>query len=113
MQRMRSIRILWFVSAAGVCAWAGDAQRGYLIVGREGCLECHTVGGEGTGHEPLPGTEARDLTESLTPTYTPSALASALWNHTPGMWRKVAEREVGRPAATAAEWDGLRKESGY
>ena len=42
-------------------AWAGDAQRGALVVGRTGCLECHAVGGQGAGHEPplVPG--ATDL----------------------------------------------------
>jgi cytochrome c2 len=95
------------ISAAGTCIWAGDAQRGALVVGAQGCLECHTVGGQGVGHEPPLDAGAPDLTENLMPTYTPSALASALWNHTPEMWRKMAERDVRRPAATSAEWEDV------
>ncbi len=98
------MRIPALVFAAGICAWAGDAQRGALVVERAGCMECHPVRAEGLGHEPPTGTGAPDLADSLTPKYTPSALASALWNHTPEMWRKMAEREVGMPSATSAEW---------
>jgi len=104
---MRTLRILAVICAAGTCAWAGDAQRGALVVGAQGCLECHTVGGQGAGHEPPLDSGAPDLAENLMPTYTPSALASALWNHTPQMWRRMAEREVGRPAATSAEWEDV------
>lgn len=103
----RTIRLASFAAAACVCAWAGDAQRGALVAERVGCLECHAVGGQGAGHETPSGTGAPDLAESLMPTYTPSALASALWNHTPAMWRKMAERGVGRPAATAADWEDV------
>lgn len=103
---MRTIRILSLVCGASICAWAGDAQRGALVIAREGCMECHPVRGQGTGHEP-PSVGAPDVAENLMETYTPSALASAMWNHTPEMWRKMAERQTGRPAATAADWDDV------
>lgn len=101
---MRTIRMLLLVSAAGFCAWAGDAQNGALVLSRQGCLECHAVRATATGHELPPGTGAPDLGDRLTPAYTPSALASALWNHTPEMWRKMMERQTGVPDATSAEW---------
>jgi mono/diheme cytochrome c family protein len=53
------------------------------------------------------GTAAPDLTDKLIPSYTPSALASALWNHTPAMWRAMAQRDVGRPEVTGAEWEDV------
>src|SRR5579862_8058972 len=101
---MRTIRILSLLSAAGMCALAGDAQKGALVLSRQGCLECHAVRAQGTGHELPIGTGAPDLADSLTPAYTPAALASAVWNHTPEMWRKMAERATGMPDATSAEW---------
>jgi len=104
---MRTVGILAVICAAGACGWAGDAQRGALVVSAQGCLECHTVGGQGAGHEPSLDAGAPDLAENLMPTYTPSALASALWNHTPQMWRKIAEREVSLPTATSAEWEDV------
>jgi cytochrome c2 len=101
---MRTIRILSLLSAVGMCAWAGDAQNGALVLSKQGCLECHAIRAQGTGHELPIGTGAPDLADSLTPAYTPSALASAVWNHTPEMWRRMAERETGMPDATSAEW---------
>lgn len=101
---MRTVQVFLLVSAVDMCAWAGDAQNGALVLSRQGCLECHAIRAQGTGHELPIGVGAPDLAERLTPGYTPAALASTLWNHTPEMWRKMAERQVGAPAATEAEW---------
>lgn len=89
-----------------VCAWAGDAQRGSIILSDQGCLECHTVNREGAGHE-VTGTAAPDLAANPTPAYTPSYLVSALWNHSPEMWREVSGKRVARPALTEADWQDL------
>lgn len=105
--QIRAIRIISMMTVASLCAWAGDAQRGALAVEREGCLECHAVGGGGAGHETPPGTGAADLAENLMSTYTPSALASALWNHTPAMWRTMSAKQVGRPVARATDWEDV------
>jgi mono/diheme cytochrome c family protein len=102
---MRTIRIVLLASAWNVCAWAGDAQHGAVVAAREGCLECHAVGGQGAGHETPVG--GPDLAQNPMPGYAPSALASALWNHTPAMWRQMAEREAGRPEVTRAEWEDV------
>lgn len=103
----RTVKILLLAAVACLPMWAGDARHGSVVVEREGCLECHAVGGQGAGHEPGAVAGARDFTENLLPSYTPAALASALWNHSPAMWRSMAEREIARPAATASDWEDV------
>lgn len=96
----------WFLPLVfSVGAWAADAQNGALVLRDQGCLECHMVGGQGIGHEPSP--TAVELGRRLTPTYTSSALASVLWNHTPAMFEQMATQAVARPDATEAEWQDL------
>jgi mono/diheme cytochrome c family protein len=104
---MRIVRLISLISFAGIYAWGGDSQRGANVALREGCLECHTAAAQGAGHEPLPGSTAPDLADRLTPNYTPSALASALWNHTPAMWRDMAARRTGLPEVSPAEWEDV------
>lgn len=101
----QAVGILSMLAAACMPAWAGDAQRGALVVERAGCLECHAIGGQGAGHEAPSVPGARDLSENLMAAYTPAAMASALWNHTPAMWRTMAQREVGVTTTTAADWE--------
>lgn len=53
---------------------SGDRQRGRLLVRQKGCLECHSLNGQG-------GSAADDLSrpEGL---HSPASVISALWNHT-------------------------------
>jgi mono/diheme cytochrome c family protein len=82
-------------------AFAGDAQRGSMILHNETfCLQCHSIRGEGNRTAP-------DLAQKLVSTYTPAALASVLWNHTPAMWNEMAARVVTRPLLTDAEWEDV------
>jgi mono/diheme cytochrome c family protein len=55
-------------------AESGSRQRGRLLVRQKGCLECHSLNGQG-------GSAAGDLSrpEGLN---TPASVISALWNHT-------------------------------
>jgi cytochrome c len=57
----------------------GNAGRGAAVVESKGCLLCHSVNGRG-------GTSAPDLAERTRRAYTPSLLASVMWNHGPDMW---------------------------
>ena len=93
-------RILLFTLTA--CAWAGDAQHGAIVVQDQSCLECHTVNAQGSGHEA--NATAPDLAVNSGSTFTPSAFASALWNHTPAMWSEVAAKSVTRPVLAEADW---------
>ena len=78
-----------------------DAQRGEnRLRSQSTCLECHRLRGEGAG-------TARDLSQRLTSIYTPAALASVLWNHTPAMWSEMSARVVTRPQLSDAEWEDV------
>ena len=81
---------------------AGDPGRGRFLVENQGCLECHTVNAAGASHESL--FPAKDLASRLTATYTPAALASAVWNHTPNMWAALAQKAVTLPPSSEQDW---------
>ena len=104
---MRILRMFSLVMMAGAGGFAGDTQHGAVVAGREGCLDCHTAAMQGSRHEPLPGSTAPDLAEKLAADYTPAALASALWNHTPAMWQNMAVNRTGQPDISPAEWQDL------
>lgn len=99
-QNCRRGVLLLTAAAAAVCA--ADAKHGAVALESQSCLECHTVQGQGSGHEPNPA--ALELGDRLTTTYTAAALASVLWNHTPAMWDRMAAQTIARPAATEADW---------
>jgi mono/diheme cytochrome c family protein len=101
----RSLRNLPMYAAIVSCAWAADSQRGAMVLEDAGCLECHTIHGQGAGHEPS-GT-APELGQSLVPAYTAPALASAVWNHTPAMLAEMSQRREDRPRLTAPDWEDL------
>lgn len=55
-------------------AESGDRERGRLLVRQKGCLECHSLNGQG-------GSSASDLSGGEGPS-EPAGVISALWNHT-------------------------------
>jgi mono/diheme cytochrome c family protein len=97
------MRLLMLVFVLSLILQAGDPDRGRLVIEDAGCLECHTVNGTGAGHESI--NPAADLAKRLTATYTPSSLASALWNHTPGMWSALVSKSASRVAASEQDWE--------
>ena len=97
-------RFLWVVLAASPL-WAADPNRGADLIRNEGCLNCHTVNSAGAGHEG--NFTGPDLAGRLATTYTPSALASALWNHTPAMWEQARVQRMAQPSATSADWSDM------
>jgi mono/diheme cytochrome c family protein len=98
------VKKLFFLSLAA-CVWAGDAQRGSIVLDQQGCLECHTVNGQGVGHEA--NATAPDLGATSESAYTPPALASALWNHTPAMRSEISAQGLARPVLVQADWEDL------
>ena len=90
---------------AATCAWAADARRGAMLLDDAGCLECHTVHGEGVGHEP--NATAPELGSNLLATYTAPALAAAIWNLTPAMLADMLARGVNLPALKAKDWEDV------
>jgi mono/diheme cytochrome c family protein len=95
------------LASATADSWAADAMNGAAVLTREECNACHTIHGQGMGHEPPAGTRAPDLAESVAAASRPAALASALWNHAPDMWREMPARGASPPSATDAEWQDV------
>ena len=80
--------------------WSADPQHGAQVLRDEHCLKCHSVRGEG-------GLTAPNLARRLSPTYTPAALASLIWNHTPAMWSAMTEDRVARPRLSERDSEDL------
>jgi mono/diheme cytochrome c family protein len=81
---------MWIVRIAavtGLAAWTalaagqvpGDARRGEQLFQTERCVACHKINGRGGGI-------ASDLGKHMDRNFTPTALASLMWNHAPEMW---------------------------
>jgi mono/diheme cytochrome c family protein len=68
-----------------------DSTRGAKLFQSQGCIQCHSVNGQG-GHI------AADLGHIADRGYTPASLASTMWNHAPAMWgaiRSAREKPAG------------------
>jgi mono/diheme cytochrome c family protein len=97
----RSARLMvggFVVLAAGWVLYGqeADSERGSEILRDRGCLDCHGLAGGG-------GRTAPDLGHPGAGPFSPSAFASGLWNHSPGMWR-AHEREA-RPMPELSQED--------
>jgi mono/diheme cytochrome c family protein len=81
----------WSALAAGIVP--GDARRGEQLFQSERCVQCHSVNGRG-------GATAPDLAKRVDRDYTPTVMASLMWNHAPDMWAAMEKRGLARPALT-------------
>lgn len=68
----------------------GDASRGAQIFKDYKCVACHSVDGEG-------GKSAPDLGKRTGRAYTPTSMASAMWNHVSAMWPAMEKAGISRP----------------
>lgn len=89
----------WLVAylAAGV-AWGaipipGDARQGAEVFQKQGCIQCHSIGGRG-------GKLGPDLGRRIGRGYTPSLMASLMWNHAPAMWSAMEKAGISKPELT-------------
>src|SRR5579862_1002263 len=57
-----------------------DAATGEAVFREKGCFDCHSYDGKG-------GSEGPDLGTNRIRGTSPAALAAAMWNHAPTMWR--------------------------
>ncbi len=73
----------------------GSSTRGAELFREKSCIECHAFNGSG-------GTLAPDLAQGSEHARTPMLLASALWNHSPAMWRAQRARGI-RPMLDSTE----------
>ncbi|HXG52640.1 MAG TPA: c-type cytochrome [candidate division Zixibacteria bacterium] len=76
----------------------GSPQRGEKLFSEKRCIQCHSV--DGQGGRIGPNLRGR-LKGSL------MRIAGAMWNHGPGMWKKMAERGIQVPSLTADEMSDL------
>jgi cytochrome c2 len=78
---------------AHAAAFTADSSRGQRLFETLSCVQCHSVNGKG-------GTAGPDLGLMLDRGFTPSTLAATMWNHAPGMWAAMRDRQI-----TAGELD--------
>ncbi len=92
---MRRILLLLMVSALIVrgAGFTADSARGQRLFETLSCVQCHSVNGTG-------GKSAPDLGRMLDRGFTPATLAATMWNHAPGMWASMRDRQI-----TAGELD--------
>jgi mono/diheme cytochrome c family protein len=94
------MRVLFtFLTIAGVASGSGipgDAQKGAELIRSQGCVECHRIGGTG-------GNAGPDLGKPRGRNYTPSSMASQMWNHAPAMWSAMEKMGSQRPSVSEAQ----------
>jgi mono/diheme cytochrome c family protein len=72
---------------------AGDARRGEELFSSQGCIQCHSLNGKG-------GRAAPDLAKRIDRNYTPTVMASLMWNHGPDMWAAMKAQGITTPHLT-------------
>jgi cytochrome c2 len=83
----RLLMLLAVSFAARAAELAADSARGEQVFNTVGCVQCHSVNGKG-------GSSAPDLGLALDRGFTPSTLAATMWNHAPGMWAALHDRQI-------------------
>ncbi|HLK65428.1 MAG TPA: c-type cytochrome [Bryobacteraceae bacterium] len=93
-----TIFLVRVVAAASIasCGFAasiipGDARRGEQLFDNQQCIQCHSVKGQG-------GTLATDLAKRIDRDFTPTVMASLMWNHAPEMWEAMNKHSISKPA---------------
>jgi mono/diheme cytochrome c family protein len=81
-------------SALGAGEVAGDARRGEQVFTTERCVQCHSINGRG-------GSLAPDLGTHIGRDFTPTIMATVMWNHAPEMWEAMKGQGVSPPALSS------------
>jgi mono/diheme cytochrome c family protein len=79
--------LLVALTAYAAAIEAGDARRGEQLFHTEQCIQCHRVNGEG-------GVIATDLARRVDRDFTPTVMASLMWNHAPEMWDAMKKQGI-------------------
>jgi mono/diheme cytochrome c family protein len=83
--------------AAQAAGFSADSARGQRLFETLSCVQCHRVSGNGgRGVQSV----APDLGRMVDRGFTPASLAATMWNHAPGMWAAMRDRQI-----TAGELD--------
>lgn len=72
---------------ASAADFSADSARGQRLFETLSCVQCHSVNGVG-------GKVAPDLGRMVDRGFTPATLAATMWNHAPGMWSAMRERQI-------------------
>ncbi|MGP0071916.1 MAG: c-type cytochrome [Bryobacteraceae bacterium] len=72
---------------ANGASFTADSERGEHVFDTVGCVQCHSVNGKGGGTAP-------DLGQMVDRDFTPATLAATMWNHAPGMWAAMRDRQI-------------------
>jgi mono/diheme cytochrome c family protein len=91
---MRSAIFLAIAVCAAQAAPVGDARRGEELFTSQQCIQCHSVNGRG-------GSFAPDLTRRVDRDYTPTVMASLMWNHAPDMWSAMKKQGIAKGSLTS------------
>jgi mono/diheme cytochrome c family protein len=67
--------------------FTADSARGERLFETLACVQCHSVNGKG-------GTAAPDLGRMIDRGFTSATLAATMWNHAPGMWAAMRDRQI-------------------
>jgi mono/diheme cytochrome c family protein len=67
--------------------FSADSSRGERLFETLSCVQCHSVNGKG-------GKAAPDLGQMVDRGFTPATLAATMWNHAPGMWAAMRDRQI-------------------
>lgn len=88
-----SVSLAWASLAANLVP--GDARRGEQLFQSERCVQCHSIKGKG-------GTAGPDLARRIDRNFTPSLMASLMWNHAPRMWAEMKQQKITPSQVTPA-----------
>ena len=89
---MKILRVALAGAVAAMTALAadevlGDAHRGEQLFQTEQCIQCHSINGRG-------GALASDLGKHIDRDFTPTVMASLMWNHAPEMWPAMRRQGI-------------------
>src|SRR5437899_6624732 len=86
MMRLAALLVIAMLEARAASLGA-DSARGAKLFETLSCVACHNVNGQG-------GKTAPDLGRIADRNFTPSTVASTMWNHAPTMWASMRENDI-------------------